>query len=359
MPTYSYRAKNLKGEELKGTYDTTMQESLEFMLNEKGYFLVDLKEEGKKFSLSDITGKVSVKEISVFCRQFSVILKSGLTVVEAILILSDQAEKKNFREILKSIHEELQKGKLLSNTLDMYPRVFPDFLRNMVQIGEASGSLDTVMNRLAEYYERENKVRRKVRSAMTYPMILAILIVGVVILLMWKVLPMFSDMLQQNGGDMPGITKIMMGISHFVVNNITAIFIGLILGVSGIVYYFRTEPGRYLFDGMKLKLPLIKKVTVKVITSRFARSMGILLKSGIPILRVIEIMEKLIGNRVVEEKFKACSEEIREGHGIAVPIRKIGIFPSLLIHMISVGENTGELDEMLTRTAGFFDEEVE
>lgn len=360
MPTYVYKAKNLHNEEMAGEFIGNSLDELKGMLHEKGFFLVDHDESGTKVTFSAFGGKVKSKDISLFCRQFSVILQAGITIVEAVSILSEQVTNKKLKLVLSDIFEELQKGKILSTAMEMHKEVFPEFLRNMVHVGEASGSLDSVMNRMADYYEMDTKVKKKVKSALTYPIVLLVLTIGVVILMMVAVLPMFAGMLSQNGASMPGITKAVMGISDFFVNNLIIILVVLFVSIIGFSYYFKqTTKGRITLDGIKLKAPLVKKVTVKVITSRFARSMAILLKSGIPIVTVVDILGSLIGNRVVEEKFKACQSEINEGHGIAGPIKRLGIFPPLLINMIAVGENTGELDEMLTRTAGFFDEEVE
>ncbi len=361
MPTYVYKAKNLHNEEMAGEFIGNSLDELKSMLHEKGFFLVDHDESGTKVSFTGLGNKkVKSKEISLFCRQFAVILQAGITIVEAISILKEQVQNKRLQQVLGEMFEELQKGKILSAAMEMYKDVFPEFLRNMVHVGEASGSLDSVMNRMADYYEMDTKVRKKVKSALSYPIVLLVLTIGVVILMMVGILPKFADMLGKNGAKMPGITKAVMGVSNFFVNNIVIILIVILGSVVGLTYYFKkTTKGRYTFDGMKLKAPLIKKVTTKVITSRFARSMAILLKSGIPIVTVVDILGNLIGNKVVEEKFKACQSEINEGHGIAGPIKRLDIFPPLLINMIAVGENTGELDEMLTRTAGFFDEEVE
>ncbi len=359
MPIYAYKAKNLKGEAIEGDYETITVDSLEYMLQEKGFFLVEAKRKGKEFTLGGLFGKINSKDIAVFCRQFAVIINSGITIVEAIGILKEQASKKRARDILEEVHGELQKGRVLSEAMLRYPEMFPEFMQNMVKVGEASGSLDTVLNRLADYYENDHKIRRKVKGAMTYPMILGILTVAVVILLMVLVLPMFAGVLTSMGGEMPLITRVLMAISNFMIENLLAIVAVTILVIVGISYWIKTESGRFRFDSLKMKLPVVKPTTIKVITARFARSMSILLKSGIPIINAMEIMGDLIGNKAVERRFIEAQEDIKEGKGIAGPMRRLEIFPPLLIHMIAVGESTGELDEMLGRTAGFFDEEVE
>ncbi|MDR3543328.1 MAG: type II secretion system F family protein [Desulfosporosinus sp.] len=359
MPLYIYKAKNLKGEELAGDYETSSLEMLKTMLHEQGYFLIDAQVKGKAYNFGDMFKKVDIKDVSLFCRQFSVILSAGIPIVEAVAILRDQMEKKKFRETLEDVHDELQRGKQFSTTLSAHKNVFPDFLISMVQVGEVSGTLDTIMIRLAEYYERENKIRRKIKNAMTYPIILLVLTIGVVILLMVKVLPTFATILSSMGGDLPPITKIIMGLSGFFVKYLMLIGVTFILGLVGLFYLYKQSAFRYWLDSLKLKVPILKNTIVKVVTARFARSMGILLKSGIPIIHSFEIMSDLLGNRVLEHKFINCREEVMQGKGISGPIKKIDFFPPMLIHMIEVGEATGQLDDMLTRTAGFFDEEVE
>jgi type IV pilus assembly protein PilC len=358
MAEYVFKARSLTGEIWKGTIEADSAEALEFTLNEKGYFPLDIKEkaEGVRLSMLD---KVNKRDLAVFCRQLAVIINSGVTIIEAIDILAKQMSKKTFRDALEAVGDDVQKGKLLSQAMSSFPSIFPEFLRNMIRVGEASGTLDDIMDQMATYYESEDKINRKVKSAMTYPMILGIMTVGVVILLMVMVLPMFSGVLSEMGGEMPGITKVLMSISSFMTANFLYIAFIIVFIVVGLTAYGRSDSGRLRFDAMRLKIPVFKNITVKVITSRFARSMGILLKSGLNIINAMDIMSTLIGNKVVEARFIQSSEEVQQGRGISESLVKLEIFPPLLIHMVSVGERTGELDQMLLRTSGFFDDEVE
>ncbi len=359
MANYSYKAKNLAGEYLEGVIEANSRDEIDYALRDKGYFVVDATRQGSEFTLGGLFGSVSVKDLAVFCRQFSVMINSGITIVESIGTLSEQVEKKKLKDALDVIHGDIQKGRLLSTSMELYPEIFPNFMRNMVKVGEASGSLDDILNRLADYYEHDAKIRRKIRTALTYPAILGVMTVGLVVLLMVKILPMFNDILNSTGGEMPLLTVVLMAMSDFMVNNALGLIISIFLVVIGITYFKKTESGTYWFDSIKLNLPVIKKSVIKVITARFARSLGILLKSGITIINAMDIIGDLIGNVVVEERFQSAKEEIKEGRGIAGPLKRLGLFPPLLIHMVTVGENTGELDEMLARTAGFFDEEVD
>lgn len=295
----------------------------------------------------------------MFCRQFSVLLNAGVTIIEAIELLKGQTDSKRLDAVITDAGERLRRGSALSEALAAHPDVFGEMLVNMVKVGETSGTIDTIMSRLADYYERDNKIRQKIKSAMTYPVILALLTVAVIVLLMVKILPMFSEILGQMGESLPLITEMMMGASGFFVDNF-ALIVLIALALAVVFRYFgKSAAGRFWLDGLKLKLPGIKTINIKIITARFARSMSILLKSGVPIVNAADIMLRLIGNKAAELRFEACVREIKEGKGIAGPIRDLKLFPNLLTHMISIGENSGELDEMLGRTASFFDLEVE
>lgn len=349
----------MSGQAWNGSLEADSAEALEFMLNDKGFFPLEISLKPESMNLSRLFGHVNKRDLAVFCRQLSVIISSGVTIIEAIAILAEQTEKPAFKEVLEIVGDDVQKGKLLSQSMAAFPNVFPEFLRNMIRVGEASGTLDEIMEQMANYYENDDKINRKVKSAMTYPIILMCMTVGVVILLMVMVLPMFSSILTEMGGEMPTITKVLMAVSNFMVHNILYIAIAVVLIALAFVSYVRTPSGRLRFDGFKVSFPLTRTLTVKVITSRFARSMGMLLKSGINIINAMTIMSSLIGNRAVEEKFLVSSEEVQQGRGIGESLDRIGIFPPLLIHMVQVGERTGELDQMLLRTSGFFDDEVE
>lgn len=359
MPVYQYKAKSLNGEEITGEMAAISVEALHSAMREQGYFVVDTKKR-QDLSLGNIfQSRINTKDIAVFSRQFAVMLTSGITILESIKILGEQAQKRRMVKVLGHIYDELQKGRVLSECFNLYPNVFPEFMRSMIRVGEVSGTLDVIMERLADYYERDNKMRKKIKSAMTYPMILGVMTVGVVILLLTFVLPSFSGTLASMGGEMPGITVFLLNLSELFVAHF-ALIMAMILALVGILYYWiKTPSGQYWKDSVKLRFPIVSMTSKKVLTSRFARSMGILLKSGIPIVESMTIIGDLIGNKVVEKRFRKCADEVQKGHGIASPLEEVGVFPPLLIHMVAVGEKTGELDDMLLRTANFFDEEVE
>ena len=396
MGLYAYTAKNMDGDVIRGEQSVASFEELEDVLRMRGYFIVSHSESpgsaaggagggagaaggiggsvGAAGGAGSVGGagalgvarlkagfsrKVGSREIAVFCRQFSVLLNAGVTIVEAISLLKGQTESKKLDSVADNINEQLRRGIVLSEAMSAHRDVFEDLFLNMVKVGEVSGTIDTIMQRLADYYERDYKIKQKIKSAMTYPAILAVLTVAVIILLIVKILPMFTEILGQMGEGLPFITEALIGVSNFFVNNILLILLVFLALLVFIRYFSKSAIGGYWIDGLKLTAPGVKNVCTKIITARFARSMSILLKSGVPIINAVEIMQQIIGNKVAEQRFKACARAIKEGKGIAGPIRDINLFPNLLVHMIAIGESSGELDEMLARTAGFFDMEVE
>lgn len=359
MGVYNYKAKNLQGKLIEGETTAANDAELKAYIRSQGYFIVSYAEVAESVDLFKSFRKVKVKDITIFCRQFAVLFNSGITILETIEILMLQTGNKKMKEVLRVIYDDIRKGKVLSEAMDLHDSVFPEFLRNMIKVGEVSGNLDEILNRMADYYERDNKIKNKVKAALTYPVVLFFLMIAVVIVLLTVVIPIFADTLSGFGATLPPITEFMINMSDFV----KAKFLWLLIGISGGVVFFlnwqKSNAGREVIDRLMLRLPIIKGVSEKVITARFSRSLSILLRSGISMLDAIELMSKLLGNREVEKRFMSCREEVRKGNGLSKAITTVGIFPPLLTQMIAVGERTGELDEILSRTAGFFDDEVE
>jgi type IV pilus assembly protein PilC len=358
MAIYKYKARNMDGQIITGEQEADSESALKQFFGEKGFFVISSDKQATQLSFGG-GGRATMKDISILCRQFSVILGAGIPVLTAISILRDQTERKKLSAVLDEVHEDLQKGSILSEAMDKHERVFPSFMRNMIKVGEMSGTLESILDKLAVYYERETAIRKKIKSAMTYPIILLVLSLVVVIGLLVFIVPMFSGVLGSMGAEMPGITKFFIALSKFMTTNIIAIIVVIAAVVGGTYAFSQTNQGKFFIDKMMVSIPVIKTTTNKLITSRFARSMSILLKSGIPIVEAIEMMSALLGNRVVEERFVECKDKVKQGRGLAGPIKSINIFPPLLIHMVSVGEQTGELDSMLAKTSDFFDAEVE
>lgn len=359
MPQYQYVAKNLQGQIVKNTIEANSVKNLEQLLMEKGYFLVKCtaadEETGTRIEFGN---KIKLKEFVVFSRQFAVMLNSGMTIIDCVSVLKEQTTNKKLKSTLFMVHESILKGEMLSTSMAK-TKMFPEFFVSMLQVGEASGTLESVLNRMADYYEKDMKLRKKVKGAMTYPIMVLVVTVGVVIFLMVAVLPNFVDMLSQMGGKLPFITKLVMMVSQFLTSYLVFVLGGIGATVIAFLMIIKSDRGRYGWDKLKTKIPLVKKLINKVVTAQFARSLGLLLGSGIPIIKAVEILENLIGNKYVEEKFRLCSNDIREGKSISSSLKKMMVFPPLLIQMVNVGENTGELDSMLERSAIFFDDDVE
>lgn len=358
MAVFNYVAKNMKGEIIKEKQQASSVEEIKSQLMAKGYFLVEIHQAGKEFHLKK-EKKVKLKDFVMFCNQFSILLDSGVTITDSISVLQNQTTSKYLATVLDEIHESLLKGVQLSNCLMEYPEVFPDFFVNMIRVGEATGSMDTVLIKLSDFYENEDRINKKIKSASLYPKLVVAAAFGVITLLMVKVLPMFSDILSEMGGELPPITKSLMAISYFLTNNILLVLGSVFAVILIVVRIIRTDKGRIALDTFRIKGPIIKTLTCKIATAKFARSMGLLLGSGIPLINSMEIMISLIENKVVRQRFEECFEKVKAGKNISQSLSQMEVFPPLLIHMVHTGEKTGQLDEMLNRTAKFFDTEVD
>ncbi|MBA1336988.1 MAG: Type IV fimbrial assembly protein PilC [Firmicutes bacterium] len=362
MPVYQYRAKNRLGEEITGTYESADKADVVYMLRGKDYYPVLIKEFKKKpgsFSLKSFFNRITYKDLAVFCRQFSTVVNAGVPILASLDILRKQTENARLRETLNTLFEEVQKGKNLSLVMGMYKGIFPELLVNMVETGEISGTLDRVMDRMATHYEKEYKINQKVKNALVYPSLIAVVATLVVIFLVAVVLPTFASMFEQMGAVLPLSTRVLMRVSYFIRDGWLILLMGLVGALLGIRAYSNTEGGREIFDGLRLRMPIIGNVNRKVATARFARTLGALMSSGISLLQGIEVTKKVVGNAVVLKGLAEVEDDIKRGKGLAEPLKKIEAFPPMLTHMAKIGEDTGTLDYILEKTADFYDEEVE
>lgn len=361
MPVYVYKAKNASGKNVSGFITADNEAELRKILSNENLYLrsFKIKKEKKKsqfFTLS--SSRVKQVEVITFCRQFAVMINAGVSIVDSIATLKEQSSPA-LNRILTDVHSKMLVGRLLSETLGNYPKTFPTFFRNMIYIGELSGNLDSILMSLATYYEKDNKIKRKAKSSMVYPTFLAILIVGVLGVLTVGVIPQFEDMLSQMGGEMPFITQVVLDISRFVQTNLGMLILSAISIFVLIKLYFMTKNGKYVRDKIKLSVPLLKSLNIRLITARFARGFGVLVSSGLTIVDSMDIMASILDNKVVERKFRLAVDEIRRGKRIAYSLSLTNIFPRMLIEMIAVGESTGSLEDVLLKTADYFDDVVE
>jgi type IV pilus assembly protein PilC len=361
MPTFSYRAIGTAGEPLNGVLVAKDRIEVLSMLRAKDYrpIAITEKSERKDVELFASLNRIRVKDIAIFCRQFYTMLNSGISIIQCLDILAQQFDNKKLRVIIGDVYELVQKGASLSDAMRQYRLVFPELLINMVEAGEASGNLDTILGRMADHYEKDTKLRRKITGAMVYPIILSVVTVIVVIVLLTFVMPTFINMFIEGGVELPLPTRILLGVSDFLRNYwylaiAFVIFLAIFLRRLG-----RTDSGMMFFDQLKLKMPIFRHVSIKVATARFTRTLSTLLISGIPLLNGMEITSRVVGNRVIEKTIMDVREDVRKGYDLAGPIKRSGKFPPMVDSMIRIGEESGTLDDVLRRTADFYDDEVE
>lgn len=361
MPDYKYKAINSAGKSVVGMHTANTKEDVVAMLRSNKYYPVTITEhiQSKDIHFFDIFNKVKLKDISIFCRQFHAMINAGVSIINCLDILRQQIENKKLRKVTNEVYDLVQKGLTLSEAMNKHNDIFPDLLIHMVSAGEASGNLDTIMDRLAIHFEKENNISSKVKSAMIYPALLSTIAVIVVTLLLIFIFPTFVDLFQQVGAELPGPTKIVLGISN-ALTKYWYIAIAIVISISYMLPRFlKTEAGKMFYDSMKFKLPIVKGTVSKVVTSRFSRTLSTLLTSGMSLLQALELVSKVVDNKLVERGILIARDEVRKGISLAVPIKKIGVFPPMLVSMISIGEESGSLDDILERTANFYDSEVE
>lgn len=362
MQQYKYTAINLQKKEVSGHFIAQDEEDLAVQLSKQGLYLVSCSPYSGKspsafFTLG--TGKIKLAELTTFCRQYAIMVNSGISLLGGIEILKAQNFSAYFRHLLEVIYEDLKAGMMLSDAMAKHKGVFPDFFRSMIKVGETSGKIDIVLNSLADYYERDNAIKKKVRSAFAYPIMLLCMTVGIVILMMAFVIPNFRDSLSSLEIEPTGLTKAVYDISDFLLAYWLYLLAGVLVLAIGLFGFGKTERGRYAYDWLKVHMPIVRRVNIDLITARFARGFGLLLSSGMDITDALDAVIIVFGNRDVEKRFKAAAEDVRHGTTMAVAFSQYKLFPDILNQMVAVGEKTASLDEVLERSCTFFDDAVE
>ena len=361
MPVYLWEGVNRKNEQKKGELEAADDSTVRIMLRRQGIKITAVKKKPEdlmeKFPL--FKQKVKEKEVVIFSRQFATMINAGLPILQCLDILSAEEPNKVFKKIITGLKDDIEGGSSLTDALKKHPEVFNELFVNLVAAGEAGGILDIILNRLSAYMEKAMKLKGKVKSAMTYPLATMVIAIAVVILLLYKVVPVFEDMFSSFGSALPAPTQFLVDASKFVQHNILYI-IGTFVAI-GIIFvrYYRTERGRLQIDTMILKAPVFGLLIKKVAVAKFSRTLSTMMSSGVPILEGLEICSKTAGNKVIENALMDTRKSISEGKTIAEPLANAGIFPSMVVSMISVGENTGALDAMLSKIADFYDDEVD
>jgi type IV pilus assembly protein PilC len=360
MPVFTFSGKDASGQKVSGERNAPNKEALGQQLRRERIVPGGIREKGKEFSLPTFgSNKVKTKDIAIFFRQFSVMIDAGLPLVQCLEILAANQENKAFQKTLNGVRTTVEGGATLANAMRQYPVVFDDLTTNMIEAGETGGILDIILQRLATYVEKAVRLKSAVKSALIYPIAvvsIATLIVGA--LLKW-VVPIFANLFAGLGVALPLPTRIVMGLSAFV-QNFWWVVIGAVFGLIFGIKQIRKHPrGRYYFDKMLLKLPVIGSLLRKIAVGRFTRTLGTLITSGVPILEGLAITARTSGNAVLEEALMKVRKAIEEGRTIVDPLRECGVFPNMVTQMIGVGEATGAMDNMLQKIADFYEEEVD
>ena len=361
MPKYHFTAVNMSGKTMEGVYEAQNEQAVVEVLRQKSFYYLKLEEISDRKDVKELKlfSKIKAKDLSVYCRQFSSILKAGMPLIKCLDMLAEQTENISLKSITKNVCEEVQKGSGLSQALSLHIDKLPPILINMIAAGEESGTLDHSLEVMAEHFEKEHKTKSKVKNAMRYPIILIIVAVIVVIIMLIVVVPTFKGIFANAGAELPLPTKILLGLSDMLQHN------GLILVGFGIVasitsrIYIRSDKGRLQFDKFKFKIPILGDFLKKSIAARFARTMATLLTSGVAITEALKITGKTMDNIYVMNGITDVIEQVKQGKGLYTTLKNLQIYPIMLENMVMMGEESGTLDDMLLRAAVFYEDEVD
>jgi len=363
MPKYNWEARTRSGGTQKGVIEAAKVEIVEAQLRKFGFTGITITEASKGFSLKLPAfgggGKVETKDLVIFTRQFATMIDSGLPLVQCLDILASQQDNKFFQKILYKVKEDVESGSTFADALAKHPKAFDQLYVNLVAAGEIGGILDTILQRLAAYIEKAMKLKKQIKGAMVYPitiMSIAVIVVGVILVF---VIPTFAKMFADFGGELPAPTKFVIALSNFLIKYIIVIIAGLFGLSTAIKKFYATPKGRKLIDRWALKAPIAGPLIRKVAVAKFTRTLGTMVSSGVPIMDALEIVAKTAGNKIVEEAIYGVRQAISEGKTMAEPLGACGVFPPMVVQMISVGEATGAMDTMLNKIADFYDDEVD
>jgi type IV pilus assembly protein PilC len=360
MPVFTFRGTNRAGATITGEQTAVSKTELVNTLRRQQINVTKMSEKGKEFSMPTFGGGVDSKELAVFTRQFSVMIDAGLPLVQCLEILANQQENKVFQKVLTGTRAAVEGGSTLSTSMRQYDKVFDTLYVNLVEAGETGGILDTILQRLSSYIEKNVKLKRAVKSAMVYPIAVLSVAASVIVLLLWKVVPIFSTLFAGLGVNLPLPTRIVIGLSNFVGSIFgLLIFFAVIGGIIALKVWYGTPGGRMAIDRTLLKLPLIGLLLRKIAVARFTRTLGTLISSGVPILEGLDITARTAGNAVIEKALLQVRKALEAGRNLSEPLNETGVFPGMVTQMIGVGEQTGAMDAMLQKIADFYEDEVD
>lgn len=361
MATYGYEAVDPAGKAVKGSVDAGGLDQAKLELQRQGLMVVSLTEQNlltRDISF-DLGGKPTTRDLSVFCRQFVSMTKAGVTILEALKMLGEQTENKKLQRALQEVRVDVEKGETLAGSLAAHPKIFPSIMVNMVAAGEASGSLDIAFDRIAKQLERNTKTQGLVKKAMIYPCVVAVVAMGVVLLMLLMVIPQYADIFEQLDTELPGLTLAVMAASNFVKSKWFLIFAIVAGAVYLIKTYAATYSGKHLFGKIALTIPAVKNLVVKSASSQMARTLSTLISSGVSMVEAIDIVSGVMSNIWFKEALQEVKTQVILGTPLSVPLESCGLFPPMVYHMVRIGEESGNVEEMLDKLADYYDEEVE
>ncbi len=359
MPSFSYVARDsATGREIRSSVDASSEANAIAALLNRNLMVVSIQEKiSKKGRTSG--GSVPLSDLVIFTRQLATMIDAGLAMVQSLQALAEQTDNKVMRDVIKDITTRVEGGDGFSEALQKHPKVFNKLYYSMVAAGEKGGLLAEILSRLATYLENTARLRKKVKSAMMYPTAVTVVAIGITIFLLVKVVPVFSDIFTSMGGHLPTPTQYLINVSNVLQKYFFYFLGGAAAIVFGWLYYIKTPLGRAFWDARRIKLPIFGQIAHKICLARFCRTMASLVRSGVPILEVLAIVQNTVGNVVMEAAIKVASTDIERGEGISTALGKHPVFPTMIIRMITAGEQTGKIDSMLERVADFLDEEIE
>ncbi len=366
MPKYEYLVKDREGKSITGTQEAGDVNTIIEALRQQGYMIIRVNEAKQKFQIfskpSDGGRKrrrIKADDIVVFSRQLATMVEAGVPLVQALAILAEQAETVTMQEVVIKLHDDVESGQSLSEALDRHRKVFNELFISMVRAGESSGSLEEILDRVATYIEKTVALQKKIKSALVYPAVVATMALVITMGMLTWVVPKFAGIFTSLNAELPGPTRILLDVSDFLRANFLLVSIGTGIAIFILWRFINTKGGRLWYDSTKLKLPVFGPLLLKVAISKFSRTLATLIKSGVPILASLEIVAKTSGNRLIENIVGEVGVAIKEGESISVPLGRKRVFPPMVVRMIAVGEETGELEKMLSKISDFYDVQVD
>lgn len=361
MKKYKYSAVNLNGRKIRGIFLAENEKELRAQLAQQGLYLIRAKTASTRppSRFFSVTGRVSVNELSTFCRQFAILVTAGTAIIDSLAILKGQSYSGYLKKVLEQVYEDVKAGKLLSEAMGRHKKTFPNFFVSMMRIGEVSGQIDSVLTAVADYLESDAKIKTKLRSALAYPVVLVVLAIALLVLMVGLIIPTFQDALASLEVEMPPLTIALFAIGQGFRRNWMYMLLGVVAVAALFLLFIRTKRGRLIWDRVKFHMPLVRNIIRSNVSARFCRAFSLLVGSGMDIIDAMDEVVIVLGNAYVAQQFRRATEDVRQGMTLTMALEHYKIFPEMLIQMVAVGENTDRLDSVLARACPFFENQTE